>query len=288
MYVLGPDDQVSISVLDVPEMGDKPYRIDLNGFIKLPMVAGRIQAAGLTVEQLEEEIAGILKTILKDPEVTISLVAFRSQPVSVLGAVKSPGIQQLEGRRTLVDVLSAAGGLSDDAGYRLKIVRRLEFGRIPLPSAADDASGEYSVAELSTKDILDASSPAQNILICPQDEISVPRADMIYVVGTVPRAGGFVLQQRSSLSVLKALSLAGGLGPAAAPKNTKILRSAPGGGNPVEIPVNLTEILRGKSPDVGMQSGDILFVPTSTSKKTLSRVGDVVASTAGLLIYRLP
>ena len=287
-YVLGPDDQVSVSVLDLPEISDKTYRIDLNGFIKLPLVAGRIQAAGLTVEQLEDKIAGILKTILKDPQVTIAVVAFRSEPVSVLGSVRNPGVVHLEGRATLMDVLSAAGGLADDAGYRVKIVRRREFGRIPLPSAVDDASGEYSVAEVDTKEILDASNPAQNILICPQDEITVPRGEMIYVVGTVPRSGGFVLQQRATLSVLQALSLAGGTDRGANTKNTKILRAAPGGGARVEIPVNLTAVLRGKAPDVGMQAGDILFVPASASKKTLLRIGDIAAGTAGMAIYRIP
>jgi polysaccharide export outer membrane protein len=270
-YVLGPDDQISVTVLDVPEISDKVYRIDLNGFIKLPLVTGRIQAAGLTVEQLEDEIAGILKTILKDPQVTISLVAFRSEPVSVLGSVKTPGVVQLQGRSTLVDVLSAVGGLADDAGYTVKIVRHREFGRIPLPSAVDDASGEYSMAEVGASEILEASNPAQNILICPHDEITVPRGEMIYVVGTVPRAGGFILQQRATLSVLQALSLAGGTDKGAATKNTKILRPGPGGGARVEVPVNLTAILHGKAPDVGMQSGDILFVPSSASKKTLLR-----------------
>ena len=286
-YVLGPGDQVLVSVLDVPEIGDKPFRIDLNGFIKLPLV-GRIQAAGLTVEQLEEEIAGNLKTILREPEVTISVVAFLSQPVSVLGSVRTPGMQQLEGRRTLREVLAAAGGLTDDAGYTVRIVRRREFGRIPLASAVDDPSGEYSVAEVSTKDIVEAGNPAQNIVIYPQDEISVPRGEMIYVVGTVPKAGGFVLQQRASLSVLQALSLAGGTDKGASAKKSLILRAVPGGTSRVEIPVNLTDILHGKAPDVGLQPGDILFVPSSTSKKVLSRVGDVVASTAGLLVYRLP
>ena len=185
-------------------------------------------------------------------------------------------------------MLSAAGGLADDAGYTLRIVRRSEYGRIPLPSAKDDASGEYSVAEVSTKDILEATKPAQNIPVFPGDEITVPRGEMIYVVGTVPRAGGFVLQQTASLSVLQALSLAGGTGPAAATKNTKILRPTPGGGARVEIPVNLTAMLRGKAPDIGMEPGDILFVPSSTPKKALSRAADIAAFAASGLIYRIP
>jgi polysaccharide export outer membrane protein len=287
-YVLEPDDQVSITVLDVPEVGERVYRVDLNGFIKLPMVTGRIQAAGLTVDQLEDEIAGMFKTILKDPQVTVSIASFRREPVSVLGSVRSPGVVQLEGRTTLVDVLSAVGGLADDAGYTVKIVRHLEYGRIPLPGAVDDASGQYSMAEVSTNDILIAKDPAQNIVICPNDEITVPRGEMIYVVGTVNRPGGYILQQRRNLTVLEALALAGGTAPAAATKNSKILRSAPGGGSHVEIPINLTAILRGKAPDLGMQAGDMLFVPSSKPMKTLSRVGDISTMAAAGLIYRIP
>jgi polysaccharide export outer membrane protein len=197
-------------------------------------------------------------------------------------------MHQLEGRRTLVEVLSSAGGLTDDAGYTVKIVRRREFGRIPLASAVDDASGEYSVAEVGIKDIVEANNPAQNIVIFPQDEISVPRGEMIYVAGAVTRTGGFVLQQRASLSVLQALSLAGGADKGASAKKSFILRAVPGETSRVQIPVNLTDILHGKAPDVGLQSGDILFVPSSTSKKVLTRIGDIAASTAGLLVYRLP
>jgi len=139
-YVLAADDQILVNVLDLPEIDGKTYRIDSNGFIKLPITTGRIRAAGLTVERLEDEIAGVLKTILKEPHVTITVAAFRSQSASVMGAVRVPGIVALEGRKTLVDVLSASGGLTDDAGYTLRVVRRMEYGRVPLPSAKDDAT----------------------------------------------------------------------------------------------------------------------------------------------------
>lgn len=287
-YILGPDDQISLSVLDLPELSDKVYRIDLNGNIKLPLFADRVQAAGLTVEQLEDKITGLLKTILKDPRVAISVVAFRSEPVYVMGSVRSPGVIQLQGRSTLLDIISAAGGFSDDAGYTLKIIRRSEYGRIPLPTAVDDASGEYSVAEVNTNDIVQATNPAHDILICPRDEITVPRGEMVYVIGTVARSGGYVLQQRATLSVLQILALAGGTDKGAAARSTKILRLDPAGGKRLKIPVNLSAILQGKAPDVGVQSGDILFVPSSASKKTLYRIGDVAASVAGLMIYRLP
>jgi polysaccharide export outer membrane protein len=287
-YILGPEDQISVSVLDLPDVPTGPYRLDEKGFIKLPGLPDRIQAAGLTAEQLEGAIAGALKTILKDPQVTVSIVVFHSQSLSVMGSVRTPGVVTLEGRKTLVDVLSAVGGLTDDAGYTIKIVRRLEYGRIPLPSAVDDASGQYSVAEVDAKSILDISDPAQNIIMYPGDEIAVPHGDMIYAIGNVNRIGGYVLQQRSSLTVLQTLSLAGGLVRGASAKHARILRVEAGKANLVEVPVDLTAILHGKAPDVGMHSGDILFVPSSKSATTALRAADVLVGMAGIAIYRIP
>src|ERR1051326_6454260 len=93
-YLLGPDDQITIHALDAEELNDKPVRIDMSGHIRLPL-AGRIQASGLTVEQLEAAIAASLKKYINAPEVSVSVVESRSQPVSVIGSVKTPGVQQL-------------------------------------------------------------------------------------------------------------------------------------------------------------------------------------------------
>ena len=93
-YVLGPDDQVVIHVLDSDEIGATPFRIDMRGYINAPL-AGRLQAAGLTVDQLEAAVAARLKQHLQTPVVTVSLSEFGSQPVSVLGAVNNPGLHQI-------------------------------------------------------------------------------------------------------------------------------------------------------------------------------------------------
>jgi polysaccharide export outer membrane protein len=285
-YVLGPDDQITIRAVDPEETADRPVRIDMAGYIRLPMV-GRVKAAGLTVEQLEHALDERLKPYLVEPDVSVFVVEFRSQPVSVLGAVKSPGIVQLQGHKTLVEVLSLAGGLNDDAGHSIKITRRLEQGRIPLPNATDDPTGTFSVAEVSVKEIMEAQNPAENIVICPQDVISVPRGQMVYVIGDVTRAGGYVLRERESLSVLQALALAGGLGRGASPKNARILRSAPGETKRTEIPVDLKKIIGGRSGDLALQSDDILFIPASPSKQALARGAEAaVAVTTGVAIYR--
>jgi len=285
-YVLGADDQIAVRVSDAEEISDKPMRIESDGYIRLPMI-GRVKAAGLTVEQLEERIAAGLKVYMKEPDVTVSIVEFRSQPVSVIGSVKNPGVHQLQGRKTLVEILSLAGGLAEDAGYSVKITRLREWGRIPLPSAKDDPTGGFSVAEVRLAGILEARSPEENIIVLPQDVVSVPRAEMVYVVGQVPRAGGFVLRERETLSVLQALSLAGGTDHAAAPQNARILRSAAGVASRAEIPVNLKRILAGQEPDVPLEKEDILFIPSSTPKKAMGRLADAaIQITTGLVIFR--
>ena len=285
-YVLGPDDQITIRALDAEEISDKPLRVDMSGFIRLPMV-GRLKASGLTIEQLENELASRLKQYIQEPEVAVSVVEFRSQPVSIIGAVRNPGVQQLQGSKTLVEMLSASGGLAEDAGHSVRITRRLEWGRIPLPNAVDDATGGFSVAEVGLKEIMDASNPPQNIIIRPQDVISVPRGAMVYIIGEVPKAGGFILRERENVSVLQALSLAGGLDKAAAPANARILRPVPGNANRTEIPINLKKIMTGQAGDVPLQAEDILFIPGSTPKKTLSRAAEMALTiTTGLVIYR--
>lgn len=285
-YVMGTDDLISIHAVDADEINDKSVRIDGNGYVRLPLV-GRVEAAGLTNEQLENVLSERLKTYIKDPQVTVTLVEFHSQRVSVLGSVRNPGIHQLEGHRTVVEVLALAGGLSDDAGSALEITRRIERGRIPLPSAADDATGKFSVADINLREIINAKDPAENILVAPDDVISVPRAKMIYVIGTVPKPGGYVLGEDSYFSVLKAVSLAGGIDHGAAPQKARILRQVPGEPNRREIAVNLKTILAGQASDVPLQPEDILLVPANTPQRALGKAAEAVLQIGtGLAIYR--
>jgi polysaccharide export outer membrane protein len=174
--VLGPDDQVSIRALHAEEITDKPVQIDGEGFLKLPLV-GRVKASGLTVEGLESEIMERLKIYINDPQVSATITEFRSQPISVLGAVNAPGVIQLRGRKTLVEVLSLAGGLRNDAGYRIEITRRAEWGDVPLPGAKTQDG--YSIAEVSVAPLLEAKKPKVNIDIKPYDTISVPKGDLV-------------------------------------------------------------------------------------------------------------
>jgi len=289
-YVLGPEDQIVVWALEVEELAGKPVRIATSGEINLPLL-GPVRAAGLTVEQLRAVLTEKLKTYVHRPEVIVSIAEMRSQPVSVIGAVSAPGIHQLQGRKTLIEVLSMAGGIRADAGSNIKITRRLEWGRIPLRGASDDATGQFSVASVSLKELMEATNPEENILIRVQDVISVPRAAMVYVIGDVPRSGGFILNERENLTTLQALSLAGGLARTAAPQKARVLRTAAGASKRTELPVDLKEILAGKANDMTLQPEDILFVPSSARKSVALRsleaaLGMGASIGTGVAIYR--
>ena len=288
-YVLGPDDQIVMHAMESPEISDKPILIGTNGNITLPLV-GRVKAGGLTVEQLETELNTRLKKYVKDPQISVTVVEFRSQPVSVFGAVTKPGVIQLRGRKTLYEVLSMAGGPNDEkAGSSLTVTRRRENGEIPLPGATVDPTGQFSTAELNVAEILEGKNPAANIEIKPNDTISVSEANsnMIYVVGDVEHGGGFTLGGRQKLSVLRALSLAGGLGRTAKPQKALIIRGSPGEAKPQEIAVNIKQIFAGKAEDIVLLPQDVLVVPTSSRKVfTTYSVPSVVSAAAYAAIYR--
>jgi polysaccharide export outer membrane protein len=284
-YALGSGDQIVVRVPNVEEIDSKPIPIDLRGNINLP-VAGRIRASGLTTEQLEGVIAGRLTKFLVHPDVTVYLAETRSQPVSILGEVQAPGVHQLQGRKNLFEVLSLAGGLRQEAGNVVNITRRLEWGPIPLAGAANDSTGQFSVASVEVRSVMSASNPAENILIMPNDVISVPKADTIYVIGAVKKPGAYILGQHRTLSALQILALAEGADKTAATKNARIMRVLPGSNDRSEIPVDLKTILSGKMPDVPLMADDILFVPTSTAKAAGYRTLEALVQGGSLLIYR--
>src|SRR5579863_6528993 len=242
-YVLGPEDQIVIRALHADEISDKPVRISSDGAIKLPLI-GTVHAAGLTISQLEAALTERLEVYVQKPQVAVSVTEMRSQPVSVLGAMNNPGVIQLQGRKTLVELLSLAGGLRQDAGHKVEITRAVSWGELPLPGAHLDPTGKYYIAEVDVDSILRATHPEQNIQIRPEDVISVPRAEMVYVVGEVGKAGGFVLHDRENISVLQAVSLAEGLSKTASASHARILRAGDDQERR-EIPVPLQKILEG-------------------------------------------
>lgn len=286
-YVIGPEDVLDVEVFNVPEL-TKTVRVANDGTISLALL-GRVRAAGLTADQLRRDLEQRWgQTYLQSPQVIVFIREFHAQPVSVIGAVEKPGVYELKGPRSLIEVLSMAGGLARTgtaAGRTLIVTRRGGFG--PELQLAEGMSvlGVDRI-EINLQKLLYAREEALNIEVRPYDTISVSRADVVYVVGDVRKPGGFVLADRENLTVLQALALAEGTTGTAAKRQARIIRRDAAGSR-TEIPVDLVKILNGKSQDVELAANDILFVPSSTGKAAAKRGAEAVLGTiSGILIYR--
>ena len=285
-YLLGPDDQITIQGPEMDEIVNRPYRVDPDGYVSLPML-GRLKAGGLTIGDFETQLNRAASKYIRDPQLVAGVAEFHSQPISVVGAVNQPGAQQLQGKKTLMQVISMVGGFRTDAGNTLSIARELQWGPLPLPNATTDSSGNYSVAEISIPELLQEKTPQLNILIMPNDVITVPVSDTIYVVGDVHKPGGFLLGEHKNMTVLQAVAMAEGIVGTSDSKHSRIIHHAADPNLRSETPVNVKLILAGKQQDLPLGGGDILFVPGSLSKKAgLKTVEAAIQTASGIAIWR--
>lgn len=282
--VLGAHDQMTLAAPEIQELDKRQLNISSDGTVNVPLI-GRMKAAGLTTEQFEAEVTHDLKKLYLDPQVSVSSVAYSSKAVSILGSVNKPGVEQADGQKSLLEMLSLAGGLRTDAGPVINLTRAAD-SPTPLPVAVNPtASGKYVTGQVSVASLLEARDPAANIRIEPGDVITVPKGKMIYVVGDVNRAGGFVIGENDTLTVLKAISLAEGLKGTADSAHARILRST-GPNQHAEEPFDVRKLLAGKTKDVPLRADDILFIPSSMSKKIASRtIEAAVAVGTGVAIW---
>ncbi len=286
-YVLGTGDQLTVQVFGADDLPQRPYEVGPDGKINLPMV-GKVQASGISVRDLETNLTTRYKVFFKNPQVSVSVTDYRSEPVTVVGAVNNPNVIQLHGPTRLMQVISQAGGLRADAGDKILITRPLLAENGSAPSAgASDPNAKFYVKQIDLLQIIDGTDPSANVLVEANDVVTVPRAKMVYVVGAVGKPGGYVLDgHNSTLSVLQAIALAGGTSSTAASSKTRILH-ATGSGDRVEAEINLNKILSNKSPDIPLHADDILFVPNSTAKTIGYRAIEAgVGIGTGLAIWR--
>ena len=270
-YVLRPGDQIQLRAFEMEELGERPIRIDGDGFINLP-VLGRLKVSGNSVEKLEADLVEALRKYVRQPQVTITVIQFSSEPIFFVGAFKAPGIYPLEGRRTLVEMMSSIGGLLPTASRRIKVTRRKEFGELPLGNAIQAVDGSGSSVEINMASLRDNVNPEEDILLKPFDVISVERAEMVYISGEVGRVGAFELNEKDSMSVLQALTLAGGVGPNANLQQIRILRPVLNSSRRAEVPLDLKQILAGRQADFPLLPNDLLYVPRKgLSKNTIGR-----------------
>jgi polysaccharide export outer membrane protein len=287
-YILGPGDRLSIRIFGADDLPDKPIEVGSDGQINLPMV-GMVHASGVSVRDLEKDLTKRYATYFKQPEASVSVTDYRSQPVTVAGAVNTPNIIQLHGPTRLMEVLSLAGGLKADAGNTVLVTRRASSGKSTTVTSNFDApDAKFNIRQIDLLSIIDGTDPGANIVIEANDLITVSKAKMIYVVGEVLRPGGYILDgHSSSLAVLKVLALAGGVSKTAATSKARILRaSSESDTHRAESPVNLKDIMANKAPDITLHADDILLVPNSTAKNVTIRAMEMAVNVGtGIAIW---
>jgi len=260
---IGANDLIAVSVYDAPEL-TRTVRVESDGVIRLPLLKKSIEAAGLLPKDLEAGIADSLKEeeILIDPIVKVTVVEYYSRPISVAGAVRRPLTFQATGNVTLLEALSRAEGLSSDAGQEILVSR-----------------AEEPIRRIPVRALIDVADKDMNLRLYGGEEIRVPEASKIYVVGNVRKPGAFPVRDSADTSVLKLLALAEGLAPYAA-KLAYIYRRAPDGASKNEIEIALDSIMKRKSPDVPLQADDILYIPDNTGRRaTVSALEKVLILT---------
>ncbi len=275
-YALGAGDLIKVDVFDIPELS-RQIRIDPGGYISMPLIQQRILAAGLTSYELETKIAGMLKArgLVSHPQVSVFVLQRTSQPITVIGAVEHPLVYQAVRPTTLLEVLSAAGGLTNTAGNYVTISR---------PGKND----QTKVERVDLRDLIDRGDPKANVPVAGGDVITVPKAGIVYVVGAVNRPGGFVIQNDADeMTALKALALAGGAKQSSKTQDAVIIRKSGKTGRSEELAVNVKKILSRKAQDIPLLPNDILFIPDSAGKKALAKAAEAALSmTTGIVILR--
>jgi len=269
---VGLGDLLSVTVANCPQM-TRSFRVASDGSLPLPLLRERIQAVGKQPEEIETEISAALikEEILVRPTVMVAVIEYRSVPVTVLGAVHHPTTFQAVGVVTLLDAITRAEGLTSDAGAEI-LVGRTAGGAEPAV-----------VRRIPVKGLIDDADPNLNIRLYGGEEVRVPPAGKVFVMGNVKKSGAFPVTDGSDATVMKAIALSEGLAPYYG-KEAFIVRKADGKSQPDEIPVELSKILDRKSPDVPLQANDILYIPDSRGKRlTAQTIEHIIGfgSTAG-------
>ena len=267
---IGPGDMINVTVFETPELSAS-LRVNQNGDINMP-VLGPVHVSGLNTLQAAMAIQNALRDegMLIDPHVTVSTTEFASQGASVIGEVHNPGIYPTLGSRRLLDMIALAGGVSSAAGRLVTIIHR------------GDSAHPVHIALQPTPA---AMREQKNPVILPGDTVDVAKAGVIYIIGDVLRPGGILVDNNERLSVIEALSLAGGMDKTAALSGTKLIRKLPTGRE--EVDLDLKRMLYGKQADVLVSDGDILFVPSSTGKTLLYRGTEALFGVGTELAYYL-
>ena len=268
--VIGPGDVLDVEVFDTPELSQPSVRVSQSGQVNLP-VLGQVQIAGLNADQAARRIESQLRGrgIMLQPHVTVTVVEYATQGATILGEVRTPGVYPTFGGRRLLDVIALAGGFQPSAGKIVTIAHR------------SDPQHPETIRLVQRAQALGRQ---ENPVILPGDTIVVGRAGIIYILGAVNKAGGFLIDNNEHISLMQALTLAGGWNQAAALSKARLSRAVPGGHE--QITLDLKHVLEGKQADINVEDGDILYLPMSLGKTLAYRgMEAIIAAAQTAVVY---
>ena len=274
-----PNDLIGVEVYGSPEL-TRTVRVGRDGAISLPLLKHRINIEGLMPADAEGAIATALKQedIIVDPVVTVTVAEYHErQPISVVGAVKTPLTFQPVGNVTLLDAISRAGGLTPQAGPEILVNH---------PQKEPDDAPAVLVRRVLVKDLIEKADPEANVTLVGGEEIRVPDVGNVFVLGNVKRPGAFPVRDGTeNTTVLRIIALSEGLLPNAK-SEAYIYRREAGVASKNEIAVPLDQILNGKAPDVSLMADDILYIPDNRARReTLAVLERLLMLGSGAVTY---
>lgn len=275
-YRIGAGDVIEVQIEDASELS-RSYRVTAAGTFLMSFV-GRLKAKDKTPDELAQEIADRLRgDYLKDPQVTVVVKEYNSRSFFIQGAVHSPGVFQIEGRPSLLTLVTLAGGLNKDHGAQAYVIRKAKSKASPgeqsqaqavpvadakAAAAADEDEAEYDLIKVNINSLLRGNF-SNNAVLEPGDIVNIPQADVFYVAGEVNAPGPFPLKEGTTIR--QAISLAQGTNYKAATDKCVIFRDDPEGRRE-EIKVDVNAIMKGKKDDITIMANDIIVVPNSRMK----------------------
>lgn len=257
-FKISPGDLLAVHVYGVSDF-NLNFRVSEVGSVQLPLI-GIVHVQGLTVQQADDLIAKKLADagMIRNPQVTIDVVEAPSQVATVVGEVNHPSVIPVFGQRRLMDILTAAGGLSPAASHTITINRKGVAAPITVNLSSDPIRSREA-----------------NILILPGDTVMVPRIGVVYVLGAFKAQGVYPLNPNTPLTLMQAVAMAGGVGYQGKLKDARIIRTI--GTERKEVRVDIGKIINGNEPDPVLLSDDIVLVPTNALKAAIKNGGLGVA-----------
>ncbi|MBU2623776.1 MAG: SLBB domain-containing protein [Proteobacteria bacterium] len=238
-YEVGDGDLLRISVYDNPDLATE-VRVSGEGKIMVPLI-GEAVVNKLTAAEIGKKLAALFADgYLKNPQVSVFIAEYKSKKVTMLGEFTKPGLLEMRGNSTLMEVISNSGGITANAGETLFIQRNIIKG-------GTDHKDDIIIA-IDLKKLLEGGDVNANVPVLDGDSIYVPRASFVYVSGEVKNPGAYKITQ--GLTVLRSITVAGGFTPKAWKNKTKIIRRID----------NIEKTIDAKMDDLVMPD-DILEVP---------------------------